>query len=153
MLRALTTSALLAAVSGSVLLPSTAAQARAADTFRYDVVDERFAICDEPATLVGTVSVLARSTGAESGMYTSTFIDRTTGTITVGGDTYRYRQSSTFTKVESLETNDTRTLRLAGSVRLAGNGPLAGTVFDQFIHVVEDATGVTRVDTYVSSFC
>ena len=71
----------------------------------------------------------------------------------MGEETYRHRQSSSFTKVESLGTGGTRTLRLAGQIRLAGSGTLAGTVLDQFIHVVTDATGQTGVDTAVTSFC
>ena len=58
-----------------------------------------------------------------------------------------------FNKVESLETGDTRTLRLAGSVRLASTGPFAGTRFRQVVHVVVDVTGVTRVDTAARSTC
>ena len=48
---------------------------------------------------------------------------------------------------------DSRTQRLRGWVRLAGRGPLAGTKLDQRIHMVIDAKGERRVDTYVSSFC
>ena len=153
MSRVLLRSAVLAAVSSCVLLQPGTAGARPADPVRYDVAYEDFAVCDTDASLVGTVFLNSRSTGAESGNYTSTFLERTTGTLTVGDDTYRYRQSSTFSKVEDVESGETRTLRLAGSIRLAGSGPFAGTKFEQQIHVVTDATGVTRVDTYVSSFC
>jgi hypothetical protein len=151
MLRALAAPALLA-VTGSVLQPTTA-EARPADPFRYHVSYDDFAVCDEPASLEGTVSLLSRSTGAESGNYTSTFIERTAGTLTVGDATYRYRQSSIFSEAESLETDVSRTLRLAGVIRLSGNGPFAGVKLQQRIHVVTDANGDVRVDTYVSSFC
>ena len=153
MSRVLARRLVLATVSSCVLLQPVAADARPADPFRYDVTYDDFALCEIPASLEGTVFLNSRSTGAESGTYTSTFLERTVGTLTVGEETYRYRQSSSFTKVESLETNETRTLRLAGHIRLAGSGPLAGTVLDQFIHVVTDATGETRVDTAVTSFC
>ena len=151
--RPLMTSAVLAAVTGSILLQPATALARPAEPFRYDVSYSDFSVCDVPASLEGTVFLNSRSTGAESGMYSSTFIERTNGVLTVGDDTYRYLESHVFTKVESLETNETRTLRLAGSVRLAGSGPLAGTTLDQRIRVVVDATGQTRVDTSVLSFC
>ena len=153
MSRTLATSALLAAVAGCALLQPTTAEARPAEPFRYDVTYDDFTVCDTPASLTGTVFLTSRSTGAESGMYTSTFLERTTGTLTVGDDTYRYRESEVFTKVESLETGATRTSRLAGSIRLSGNGPLAGVKLEQQIHRVTDATGEVRVDTYVSSFC
>ena len=151
--RTLGRSAVLAAVAGCLLLQPAAATARPADPFRYDVAYEDFAVCGTDASLVGSVFLNSRSTGAESGTYTSTFLERTMGTLTVGDETYRYRQSSMFSKVESLETNETRTLRLAGSIQLSGSGPLAGTKLEQVIHVVTDATGMTRVDTNVSSFC
>jgi hypothetical protein len=153
MLRALTTSALLAAVSGSVLLPAVTAQARPAEPFRYDVTYDDFAICDTPASLQGRVFLVSRSTGAESGNYSSTFIERTVGTLTVGDDTYRYKQSSVFSELEPADSYDSRTQRLAGSVRVSGNGPFAGVKLRQVIHLVTDATGEVRVDTYVSSFC
>ena len=152
MRRALTTSVFLAAVSGSSLLNPVAAEARPADTFRYDVSYADFAVCDIPASLEGRVFVLSRSTGAESGNYTSTFIDRTIGTLTVGEDTYRYRQSSVFSELE-LEDGVSRTQRLAGHIRLSGSGPFAGVKLRQVFHVVRDATGEVRVDTRVSSFC
>jgi hypothetical protein len=151
--RALATSALVAAVTGSVLLQPATAVARPAEPFRYDVSFDDFEVCGTPASLVGTVFLTSRSTGAESGNYTSTFIERTTGALTVGSDTYRYQQSSMFSELETLETNESRTLRLASSIRLAGPGPLAGTKLDQVIHVVVDASGHKRVDTYVSSYC
>jgi hypothetical protein len=143
----------LVALSGGLVLQPAVADARPAEPFRYDVSFEDFSACDTDATLVGTVFLNSRSTGAQSGNYTSTFIERTVGTLTVGEDTYRYRQSSIFSKVESLESGDTRTLRLAGSIQLAGSGPFAGTKLEQVIHVVIDATGETRVDTSVTSFC
>ncbi len=152
MLRALVASALLAAVSGSVLQPVTAA-ARPAEPFRYDVFYEDFAVCGTPASLEGRVFAVSRSTGAESGNYTSTFIERTVGTLTVGDETYRYRQSSAFSELEPRDTYDSRTQRLAGTIRVSGSGPLAGVKLQQRIHVVTDATGTVRVDSYVSSFC
>ena len=151
--RALAASALLAVVSGSGLLQATTAEARPAETVRYDVSYEDFAVCETPASLEGRVFLVSRSTGAASGNYTSTFLERTVGSLTVGEDTYRYRQSSAFSELEPRETYDSRTQRLAGTVRLSGRGPLAGVALKQRIHVVTDATGEVRVDTYVSSFC
>lgn len=150
--RALTTSAVLAAVSGSLLMQPLTAEARPAEPFHYDVSYADFAVCDMPASLEGRVYLLSRSTGAESGNYTSTFVERTLGTLTVGDDTYRYRQSSAFSELE-LEDGVSRTQRLAGTIRLSGSGPFAGVKLRQVFHVVEDATGEVRVDTGVSSFC
>ena len=151
MLRALASAAVVAAVSGSVLQPATAA-ARPAEPVRYDVSYDDFAVCGTPASLEGRVFLLSRSTGAESGNYTSTFVERTVGTLTVGGETYRYRQSSVFSELE-LEDGVSRTQRLAGHIRLSGSGPFAGVKLRQVFHVVRDATGEVRVDTRVSSFC
>jgi hypothetical protein len=151
--RALATAALLAAVAGSALMQPATAEARPADPFRYDISYEDFAVCDTPASLEGRVFLVARSTGAESGNYSSTFIERTVGTLTVGDTTYRYHQSSVFSELEPAGTYDSRTQRLAGSIRLAGSGPFAGVKLQQRIHLVTDATGEVRVDTSVSSFC
>ena len=124
-----------------------------ADLFSYKVTDDQFSVCDVPATLVGRVFLNSRSTGSEGGPYTATFIERTTGTLTVGSDVYRYHQASKFSEHERLDDGQTSANQLLGWVRLSGAGPLAGTKFEQQINTVVDANGVTRVDTYVSSFC
>ena len=152
MRRALVTTAFLAAASGSAVMQPLTAEARPADPFRYDVSYADFAVCETPASLEGRVFLLSRSTGAESGNYTSTFVERTLGTLTVAEDTYRYRQSSVFSELE-LEDAVSRTQRLAGTIRLSGSGPFAGVKLRQVFHVVRDATGEVRVDTRVSSFC
>jgi hypothetical protein len=146
------TAALLAATAAALVTSAPAASARPAQPFSYEVSYDDFAVCGEPASLEGRVFGNSRSTGAESGNYTATFIDRTTGTLTVGDDTYRYHQVSHFSELEAAD-GETRTERLSGWIRLAGSGPLAGTKLEQRIHTVTDANGVQRVDTYISSFC
>src|SRR5215210_2421338 len=116
MSRAVTASALAAAVCGSVLLQPATAEARPAEAFRYDVSYEDFAVCDIPASLDGRVFLVSRSTGATGGNDTSTFIERTVGTLTVGEERYRYKQSNLFTELEPRDSYDSRTLRLAGSI-------------------------------------
>lgn len=140
----------LAAVS-SITLATAPASARPAQPVSYPVSYDEFAICDEPASLVGRVFLSSRSTGAESGNATATFVERTNGRITSGGEVYRYLSVSTFSELET--PDETRTESLRGFIRLAGSGPLAGTKLEQRIHTVTDANGVARVDTYVSSFC
>ncbi len=93
----------------------------------------------------------SRSTGAGSRNYTATFVERTSGTLTSGGEVYRYTSISRFSELET--PDETRTESLRGFIRLAGSGPLAGTKLEQRLHTVTDATGVRRVDTAVSSFC
>lgn len=127
------------------------AQARPAQPTSYPVSYDDFSVCDEPASLAGRVFLNSRSTGAESGNYTATFIERTNGQLTSGGKTYRYVSISKFSELETQD--ETRTESLRGFIRLAGSGPLAGTKLEQRIHTVTDANGVRRVDTYVSSFC
>jgi hypothetical protein len=143
------------AVTALALLAATQAPpagARPAETFSYDVAYET-SVCDETGTLEGRVFLLARSTGSEGGTYTSTFVDRTTGTFTVGDDVYRYVQASKFSDHEQEENGDSEANHLIGWIKLGGAGPLAGTKLQQHINTVVDANGVTRVDTYVSSFC
>lgn len=144
-----------AVVSLGLAAMSAAAPASAgpADPMRYDVQYDDFAICDVPASLTGRVFLNSRSTHSGSGSYGSTFVERTTGALVSGGDRYRYSSFSKFSELETNPAGDVRTQQLIGKVRLAGPGPLAGTVFQQRIHVVRDANGVKRVDTYVSSFC
>jgi len=143
----------LMALAAAALLQAPAATARPADPFTYQVSYDDFAVCDEPASLVGRVFLKSRSTGSEGGPYTATFIERTTGTLTVGDDGYRYTQASMFSEHERLDDGEASANQLIGWVRLAGSGPLAGVKFQQRINTVVDATGTTRVDTYVSSFC
>ena len=145
--------AAVAGLAATALLQAPSATARPADPFSYRVSYDQFSVCEEPASLIGRVFLNSRSTGSEGGPYTATFIERTTGILTVGDDAYRYRQASKFSEHERLDDGQTSANQLIGSVRLAGNGPLAGTRFEQRIHTVVDANGVTRVDTYVSSFC
>lgn len=141
------------ALAAAVIPQGPAATARPADPFTYTVSFDDFAVCDEPASLVGKVFLNSRSTGSAGGPYTATFIERTKGTLTVGDDTYRYAQASKFSEHERLDDGEASANQLIGWVRLAGSGPLAGTKFQQRINTVVDANGVTRVDTYISSFC
>lgn len=144
----------IAAVAGLAAVAITQAQpavARPADPFSYTVSYDDFAVCGEDASLVGRVFLNSRSTGSEGGPYTATFVERTTGQLTVGDDVYRYSQVSKFSEHE-VEDGPSGN-QLIGWIRLAGSGPLAGTRLEQHIHTVVDANGVARVDTYVSSFC
>jgi hypothetical protein len=152
MKHALARTAALSAVAVTGVLQAAPAEARAAEPFAYTVTYDDFAVCGQEASLVGRVFLSSRSTGAESGNYSSTFLERTAGTLTVGDDTYRYHQVSQFSELE-VPDGDSRTLRLKGWIRVVGSGPFAGTKLEQTIHTVVDANGVERVDTYVSSFC
>ena len=146
----------LAAITGltaAVLMQANPAIARPAEPFSYEVTYDDFSVCGEAASLVGRVFVSSRSTGSEGGTYTSTFIDRTSGRLTVGDDVYRYSQVSKFNEHETLDDGQTSGNQLIGWIRLAGSGPLAGTKLQQHLNTIVDANGVTRVDTRVSSFC
>ena len=145
--------ALTAAAAAATIANAPAADARPATPTSYQVTYDDFFICDAAGVLEGRVFLNSRSTGAEGGPYTATFVERTVGTLTVDGDVYRYTQASKFSEHERLDDGQTSANQLIGSVRLAGSGPLAGTVFEQRIITVVDANGVTRVDTFVSSFC
>ncbi|KAA1426376.1 hypothetical protein [Nocardioides antri] len=153
MRRLITLSVTSFAVAVAGLWGGGTASARPAEPVRYDVEYADFAVCDVPASLTGRVFLTSRSTGAEGGPYSSTFIERTVGTLTVGADRYRYNKFSKFSEVEVEPAGAVRTQQLLGRIRLAGSGPMAGTVLEQRIHVVRDANGVRRVDVYVSSFC
>jgi len=145
--------AAIAGLAATAVMQAQPATARPAQPFSYAVSYDQFSVCDEPATLVGRVFLNSRSTGSEGGPYTATFIERTTGRLTVGGDVYRYHQASRFSEHERLDDGQTSANHLIGWVRLSGSGPLAGTKLEQRINTVVDANGMTRVDTYVSSFC
>ena len=149
------TSLRLATVAGlatTAVLQAPPATARPADNVAYDVSYET-TVCDQPGTLDGRVFLNSRSTGSEGGTYTATFVERTTGTFTVGDDVYRYTQSSKFSEHEREDGDGASANHLIGTIRLSGNGPLAGRHLEQHINTVEDANGVTRVETSVSSFC
>jgi hypothetical protein len=143
------------AVAGAaaVAMLQAPADARPATPTSYEVTDEDFFVCDAAGVLNGRVFINSRSTGSEGGPYTATFVERTVGTLTVDGVVYRYNQASKFSEHERLDDGETSANQLIGWVRLSGSGPLAGTQFQQRINTVVDANGVTRVDTFVSSFC
>jgi hypothetical protein len=77
-------------LAAAALLQAQPATARPADTFSYQVSYDDFMVCDELGSLQGRVFLSSRSTGSGGGTDTSTFIERTTGTFTVGDDVYRY---------------------------------------------------------------
>ncbi len=145
--------AVTAAVAAVAAMHAPAAHARPAMPTSYEVTDDDFFVCEAAGVLEGRVFLNSRSTGSEGGPYTATFVERTVGTLTVDGVVYRYNQASKFSEHERLDDGQASANQLIGWVRLSGNGPLAGTQFQQRINTVVDANGVTRVDTYVSSFC
>ena len=152
MTRHTTRAAAVTGLAATALVLAQPATARPAENFSYPVSEETF-VCDATGFLDGRVFFNARSTGSEGGTYTATFVERTAGTFTVGDDVYRYHQSSKFSEHERLDDGETSANHLVGRIRLSGSGPLAGAQLEQHINTVVDANGVTRVDTYVSSFC